>query len=121
MLMLVALTKDDDDADNVGQCSSIIIIKLNQINKQLKETVPVTYSAYSTPESISLSGKARVRACVRENKMRISWYICAGTEVSHYHQQYCRGAGERGRGGQILVLFLSTPLTRKKETFSSIT
>lgn len=29
MLMLVALTKDDDDADNVGQCWSIIIIKSN--------------------------------------------------------------------------------------------
>ena len=34
MVMLVALTKDDDDADNVGQCWSIIVIKLNQRNKQ---------------------------------------------------------------------------------------
>ena len=35
MVMLVALTKDDDDdADNVGQCWSIIVIKLNQMNKQ---------------------------------------------------------------------------------------
>ena len=25
MVMLVALTKDDDDADNVGQCWSIIV------------------------------------------------------------------------------------------------
>lgn len=33
MVMLVAL-KDDDDADNVGQCWSIIVIKLNQMNKQ---------------------------------------------------------------------------------------
>ena len=34
MVMLVALTKDDDDADNVGQCWSIIVIKLNPMNKQ---------------------------------------------------------------------------------------
>ena len=34
MVMLVALTKDDDDADNVSQCWSIIVIKLNQMNKQ---------------------------------------------------------------------------------------
>lgn len=34
MVMLVALTKDDDDADNIGQCWSIIVIKLNQMNKQ---------------------------------------------------------------------------------------
>ena len=95
MVMLVALTKDDDDPDNVGQCWSIIVIKLNQMNKQLKETVPVIYSVYSTPENISLSGKARVRACGRENKTRIRRYICTGTEESHYHQQHCRrGGGE---------------------------
>lgn len=63
MVMLVALTEDDDDADHVGQCWTIIVIKLNQMNKQLKETVPVIYSVYSTPESISLSGKAKARAC----------------------------------------------------------
>ena len=34
MVMLVALTKDDDDADNIGQCWSIIVIKLNPMNKQ---------------------------------------------------------------------------------------
>ena len=34
MVMLVALTKDDDDADNIGHCWSIIVIKLNQMNKQ---------------------------------------------------------------------------------------
>lgn len=34
MVMLVALTKDDDDADNVGRCWSTIVIKLNQMNKQ---------------------------------------------------------------------------------------
>lgn len=34
IVMLVALTKDGDDADNVGQCWSIIVIKLNQMNKQ---------------------------------------------------------------------------------------
>ena len=34
IVMLVALTKDDDDADNVGQCWSIIVIRLNQMNKQ---------------------------------------------------------------------------------------
>ena len=111
MVMLVTLTEDDDDADNVGQCWSIIVIKLNQINKQLKETLPLIYSVYSTPESISLSGEARVRACDRENKMRISRYICPGTEVSHYHQQHCRG---RWGGYQILVLLLYAPLARKK-------
>ena len=95
MAMLVALTEYDDDADNVGQCWPIIVIKLNQMNKQLKETVPVIYSVYSTPENISLSGKARVRACDRENKTRIRRYICTGTEESHYHQQHCR-RGERG-------------------------
>ena len=98
MVMLVALTKDDDNPDNVGQCWSIIVIKLNQMNKQLKETVPVIYSVYSTPENISLSGKARTRACDRENKMRIRRYMCTGTEESHYHQQYCRGAGGGGGG-----------------------
>ena len=34
IVMLVALTKDDDDAGNVGQCWSIIVIRLNQMNKQ---------------------------------------------------------------------------------------
>ena len=96
MVMLVTLTEDDDAADNVGQCWSIIVIKLNQMNKQLKETVPVIYSVYSTPENISLSDKARVRACDRENKMPIRRYICTGTEESHYHQQHCR----RGGGGE---------------------
>ena len=45
MVKLVALTKDDDDADNIGQCWSIIVIKLNKMNKQ-RVTNPLRRSAW---------------------------------------------------------------------------